>query len=91
MLAVAAWMRYLRGTDLAGRPVQVQDARADRLQALAHEGGDDPRPLLSERSLFGGLGDDPRVVAELRRALLTLSRHGVETALRADRPERLAA
>src|SRR6185312_10920625 len=38
-LAVAAWLRYLRGTDAAGRPVVVEDGLADTLTALARAGG----------------------------------------------------
>ena len=56
-LAVAGWFRYPRAVDLDGAPITVVDARADRLQSLAQAGGDDPRPLLTVRELFGGLGD----------------------------------
>jgi mannitol 2-dehydrogenase len=53
------------------------------LQALAREGGTDPRPLLGERSIFGDLGDSPSFVAELRDALEQLDRDGVRTTLAA--------
>jgi mannitol 2-dehydrogenase len=81
VLAVAAWMRYLRGTDLAGNPIEVQDARAEALQALARRGQDDPRPLLGARSVFGSLGEHPAVVAELAEALRVLSHEGLPAAL----------
>jgi fructuronate reductase/mannitol 2-dehydrogenase len=81
VLSVAAWMRYLRGTDLAGGAVEVQDARAEALQALALRGLDDPRPLLGARSVFGSLGDRPAVVAELAEALRVLSHGGLAAAL----------
>src|SRR3954466_11737276 len=68
-LAVAAWLRYLRGTDAAGRPGAAGDGQADVLPALALEGGEDPRPLLGVRSIFGDLGDHPGFVAELADAL----------------------
>ena len=77
-LALAAWLRYLRGTDLAGRPVVVEDARAATLTALARRGGGDPRPLLGLREVFGDLGDDAGLVAELESALDSLDRYGVE-------------
>ncbi len=83
VLAVAAWMRYLRGTDLTGQVIEVQDARAESLQALARRGGDDPRPLLGMRSVFGRLGDDEALVAELLTALATLSREGMDAAVAA--------
>jgi mannitol-1-phosphate/altronate dehydrogenase len=81
VLSVAAWMRYLRGSDLAGNPIELQDARAEALQALALRGQDDPRPLLGARSVFGSLGDHPDVVAELADALRVLSHDGLAAAL----------
>jgi fructuronate reductase/mannitol 2-dehydrogenase len=80
-LATAAWMRYLQGSDEAGRPIDVQDARAQRLQRLARAGGTDPRPLLSERAIFGDLGMQPRAVDAIERALVLLDRRGVHGAI----------
>jgi mannitol-1-phosphate/altronate dehydrogenase len=80
-LAVAAWFHYLRGVDADGRPVVVDDPLADLLQRLAREGGNDPRPLLRERSIFGDLGDDPDFVDELADALSRLDRDGVRATL----------
>jgi fructuronate reductase/mannitol 2-dehydrogenase len=76
-LAVAGWLRYLRGTDEAGRPIEVQDELADRLQELARRGGTDPRPLLGERSVFGDLVDDEAFVARLEEVLQRLADDGV--------------
>ncbi|HUR73075.1 MAG TPA: mannitol dehydrogenase family protein [Sporichthya sp.] len=86
VLAVAAWMRYLRGTDLAGQPIEVEDPRAEELCALAREGGDDPRPLLGCRDLFGDLVEDDEFVAELAASLQALSVGGFAAA--ATRPAR---
>jgi mannitol 2-dehydrogenase len=74
---VAAWLRYLRGVDLDGEPIEVQDARADELRAAAEQGGDDPAPLLGFTDVFGDLGEDPDCVADLRRNLAVLDRDGV--------------
>ena len=82
-LAVAGWFRYLRGTDLDGRPLQLEDARAGTLTALARAGGTDPRPLLAERSLFGDLADDAGFVAALAADLEQLDRDGVAATLEA--------
>jgi fructuronate reductase/mannitol 2-dehydrogenase len=57
-LAVAGWCRYLRGTDENGRSLVLDDPLADHMRELALIGGDDPRPLLAERSIFGDLGAD---------------------------------
>lgn len=67
--ATAAWMRYLRGTDLDGAPIDVQDARAEELRQAALQGGDDPAPLLAVTDVFGDLADDTDGVAVIRRSL----------------------
>jgi fructuronate reductase/mannitol 2-dehydrogenase len=82
-LAVAAWFRYLARVDAQGRPVEIDDPRADLLQSLARAGGNDPGPLLGERSVFGDLGEDPRFVAELAGALDALDRDGVRATVSA--------
>jgi mannitol-1-phosphate/altronate dehydrogenase len=83
VLAVAAWLLYLRGTDLAGRPIEVVDPQAGKLRELATLGGDDPRALLRLRSVFGSLGDDRVLVAEIGDALGFLARYGMEAAVQA--------
>ena len=82
-LAVAAWFRHLRGRGMQGEPVQLDDPLAPILQPLAIAGGTDPRPLLSERSLFGDLGDDAGFVADLEEALVSLDRLGARGSLEA--------
>jgi mannitol-1-phosphate/altronate dehydrogenase len=82
-LAVAAWFRYLRGVDADGRPLVIDDPRGERLQRLALAGGNDPRLLLGERSIFGDLGENPLLVAELADALDRLERDGVRATLAA--------
>jgi fructuronate reductase/mannitol 2-dehydrogenase len=80
-LAVAAWLRYLRGSDCAGQRIEVKDALVDQLQPLARAGGSDPRPLLARRDLFGDLGQNASFVAAVRRDLMTLDRDGVHAAV----------
>jgi fructuronate reductase/mannitol 2-dehydrogenase len=82
-LAVAGWCRYLRGTDDAGRRLPLEDPRADGLRALALAGGDDPRPLLGVRAVFGDLGDDPAFVADLSATLERLDRLGARAGVAA--------
>ena len=84
-VAVAAWFCYLRGVDGEGRPVVIDDPRADLLQSLVREGGGtDPRPLLGVRSIFGSLADDESFVVDLEHAIEQLQRDGVRATL-ADR------
>ena len=71
-LAVAAWMRFLRGTDRRGRALALDDPMGEHLQTLALAGGSDPRALLAERSVFGDLGQDDDLVASLAEALAGL-------------------
>jgi mannitol 2-dehydrogenase len=80
-LAVAGWFRFLQGEDEAGRPIEVEDQLADRLQELARSGATDPRPLLGERSLFGDLADDEAFVERLEAVLRQLSTDGVRATL----------
>ncbi|WP_408895696.1 mannitol dehydrogenase family protein [Nocardioides sp. R1-1] len=80
-LALAGWFRYLRGVDLHGRVIEIDDARLAELQPLARRGGHDPAPLLGVRDVLGGLGEERSVRTELRRALGDLD-HGVAPAVR---------
>ncbi|MGY1663964.1 mannitol dehydrogenase family protein [Geodermatophilus sp. SYSU D00705] len=76
-LAVAGWCWYLRGTDPAGRPLPMEDPRAEELRALALAGGTDPRPLLGVRPVFGDLGEVPGFAEDLRAVLERIDRDGV--------------
>jgi mannitol 2-dehydrogenase len=80
-LAVAAWIRYLRGTDLGGHPLPVRDARLKELQPLARQGGSDPRPLLANREIFGDLIQDGPFVAAVERSLEGLDGGSVDRVL----------
>ena len=83
-LAVAGWVRYLRGVDEDGRPLVIDDPAARRLGALAPQRGGDPRPLLADRRTFGSLGADPGLAAAIERDLRSLDRHGARAVV-ADR------
>ena len=54
-LALAAWMRRVRGVDEAGAAIEVRHPMADTLREKATLGGGDPRPLLGIQPLFGDL------------------------------------
>jgi mannitol-1-phosphate/altronate dehydrogenase len=80
-LAVAAWFRYLSGTDLQGERIEVEDDMAPTLRPLALRAGHDPRPLLEQRAIFGGLVDDEGFVERLVQALRVLDTAGIEAAI----------
>ncbi len=82
-LAVAAWLRYLRGVDDEGHEVEIKDPIKERLQELASTAGDDPRPYLSEHSVFGDLAQRASFVTSLERALHALVQNGTRATLQA--------
>jgi mannitol 2-dehydrogenase len=81
-MAVAAWLRYLRGYDCKGHTLTVLDPRAEQLTALAKVAQRDPKPLLGRRELFGELGQYTDFVGCLRDLSRDLDRLGVQGALR---------
>jgi fructuronate reductase len=55
ILAIAAWMRYVGGTDEMGRPIDVKDPLAAQLRDLSDAAGDIPGKvsrILSVREIF---------------------------------------
>jgi mannitol 2-dehydrogenase len=87
-LAVAAWIRYLRGVDFAGNRIEVEDEMKATLQPLARSA--DVRGLLEVRSVFGSLGDDHAFVGRLEQALRGLDRRGPAAAIEVCLADRLA-
>lgn len=80
-LGVAAWMRFLGGIDDDGRPLEIRDPLAGRLQALAMprrgHGAALVDALLGVRAVFGDdLPSAAPFVAAVKRAMLSLERHG---------------
>ena len=85
-LALAAWMRRMRGEDEAGQPIEIRHPLADLLRQKAIEGGADPRPMLGIDRLFGKLGRNARFVGTVEKWLGSLYTAGaVQTLERAER------
>jgi mannitol 2-dehydrogenase len=80
-LALAAWIRRMRGVDEQGRPISIRHPLAELLQEKAVEGGADPRPMLGIRALFGDLGDDQRLVEATGYWLRSLDERGAAKTL----------
>jgi len=78
---VACWFRYLEGHDEQGNALPLNDPYAERLRALALQGGADAGPLLSLHELFGELGESPVFVAAVTQALASLYGQGARAAL----------
>ncbi len=80
-LALAAWLRRVRGEDEQGQKIDIRHPLADELRAKAIEGGADPRPLLAITPLFGETGSDPRLQQPVGRWLAMLYQHGARKTL----------
>lgn len=83
-LALAAWLRRVRGEDEQGKPIEIKHPLAAELRARAIEGGPDPVPLLSVGALFGESGRDPALIAPVGRFLASLYERGAAATLRAE-------
>jgi fructuronate reductase len=80
LLGVAAWMRYVTGTDDRRKPIDVRDPLAAQLKALGDEAAGSPdaivRRMVGLRDIFGDLGTHDALVAELVRSLSLLLHEG---------------
>jgi mannitol 2-dehydrogenase len=80
-LALAAWLRRVRGEDEQGELIDVRHPLADLLRAQAIEGGPDPRPLLGITQLFGEIGEDLRLQSAVGPWLALLYGKGAKATL----------
>ena len=76
-LAVAGWLLALGHTG----GIAIDDPHAVRLRMLAVTGGDDPRPLLRERWLFGDLADDEALADTVGDWMHLLRHYGARTVI----------
>jgi fructuronate reductase len=82
-LGVAAWMRYVTGTDEKGAPIDVRDPMAARLREVADRTGDSADRLAGDlfalREIFGDdLPNDARFTGPVTSALRQLYAHGAK-------------
>jgi fructuronate reductase len=86
-LGIAAWMRYVTGTDEHGRPIDVRDPIAAELRTRTDGAGRDPdrvvAALLGIRPMFGtDLPAEERFTASVRKWLATLYERGAAETVR---------
>jgi mannitol-1-phosphate/altronate dehydrogenase len=81
-VAVAAWLRYLRGYDFTGRPITIEDQRAPQLTTMAKLGQSDPRPVLEITDIFGDLGTDDVFTRNAGALIGDMDRLGMRGVLR---------
>ncbi len=82
-LALAAWLRRVRGEDEQGGAIDVRHPLAPQLREAAIAGGEDPTSLLGIAPLFGTLGQDQRLIQPVRRWLGLLYQRGSRATLAA--------
>jgi mannitol 2-dehydrogenase len=82
-LALAAWLRRVRGEDESGAAIDVRHPLAGLLRERAIAGGADPAPLLGIAELFGETGTDRRLLEPVGRWLASLYGVGSAATLRA--------
>ncbi len=80
-LALAAWLRRVRGEDEQGQAIDIRHPLAALLREKAIEGGPDPRPLLGIAPLFGETGTDARLIEPVGRWLASLYGRGSRATL----------
>ena len=80
-LALAAWLRRIRGEDEQGRPILIKHPMADLLRERAIAGGTDPSALLGIDALFGASGRDPALIDPVRQWLTSLYEAGAGATL----------
>jgi mannitol 2-dehydrogenase len=81
MLALAGWMRYLRGYDLKGCKIEVDDPEKELLMKLAAMDGNNPNALL-RHEIFAELRMIPGFTDRLREMITDIDEHGVVPTLR---------
>lgn len=77
MLAVAGWARYLRGNDLAGQKIDINDPQGQLFNNLAKIGKNNPDPLLRNHEVFGDLRSVPGFADRLRHMIEAIDTRGV--------------
>jgi mannitol 2-dehydrogenase len=81
MLALAGWARYLRGYDLKGGKIRIDDPEAELLTRLATMDGNNPGPLL-RHEIFAELRLIPGFTERLGEMIADIDERGVIPTLR---------
>jgi mannitol 2-dehydrogenase len=80
-LVIAAWARFLEGTDEPGEPIDITDRRLGELRAAVRADQANPGAFLNLTGVFGDLGQNARFAAAYRQAREALERSGARTAV----------
>lgn len=80
-LTLAAWFRFLNGTDEKGQAIPLQDPMAEILAKTAKEAGKKPQAFFALSEIFGDLGQSEIFVSEVESALDSLYAVGARKTL----------
>ncbi|MGG6239215.1 mannitol dehydrogenase family protein [Nodosilinea sp. AN01ver1] len=80
-LTIAAWFRYLNGTDDHGQAMPIDDPMADTLIERARSGREDPSSLLNLTGIFGDLPQSSRFAETVTQHLHQLYESGTAATL----------
>ncbi len=81
-LEVAMWCRFCAGTDDSGKPLQVHDENAKRLQENALKAKETPTSFIAMNDIFGSLSTDEKFIATFSKALAALWTKGTVATLK---------
>jgi mannitol 2-dehydrogenase len=81
MLGLAGWIRYLRGYDLKGCTIRIDDPDKELLTRLATTGGNNPEPVM-RHDIFGEFRMIPGFTDRLRAMITDIDERGVIRTLR---------
>lgn len=81
VLALAGWARYLRGYDLKGGKIRIDDPQSELLTRLATMTGKNPDPLL-QHEMFAELRPIPAFTERFGDMIANIDEHGVQSTMR---------
>ncbi len=81
MLALAGWARCLRGYDLNGGKIRIEDPQSELLTHLATMAGNDPSPFL-RHEIFTELRTVPTFTERFCDMITDIDSHGVQFTMR---------
>ncbi len=82
VLVIAAWARFLEGTDENGARIDITDRRLSELRTAARADHAEPGAFLNLTGIFGDLGGNARFADAYRQARESLQQDGARGAVR---------
>lgn len=80
-LALAAWFRYLEGTDEEKQPIEIKDPAKEKMQARVKASPRDPSGVLAIEEIFSDVGTKQELIRAVTDALESLYTKGARKTL----------